>query len=140
MWLHEQCVIDDTLKRTYERLIGDADAVDNENENETLKPPSKKGRRKSAKPKAPTNIWDGIFSATIEARDSEPSETNPENDHENENDNNTAPDSNAESETDIKSAGKLVIADLRATSDDDDAEPRIWEEDIVCLGCRRKIK
>lgn len=130
--MHEQCVLDDTLKRTYERLIGDTET----NTNETPKPTPKKGRGRPSKPKHPTHPWDGIFSAAIVPRDSEPSDTNPETD----NDNDTAPDSSHEFETDIKSAGKIVVTDLRTPSDTDGEGQKVWEEDIVCLGCRRKIK
>lgn len=130
--MHEQCVIEDTLKRTYQRLLGDADT----NENETHKAPKAKGRRKSAKFKPPTHVWDGLFSATIVPREAEQSEATTDND----NDNITGPESNTEDETDNKSAGKLVITDLRTPDDNDSEEQKVWEEDIVCLGCRRKIK
>lgn len=128
--MHEQCVISDTLKRTYERLVGDA----NTNPNETPKPATRKGRRKSAKPKPPTHVWDGLFSATVMPRDADPSDTN--TDHQVE----TASESNPEDETDNKSAGKIVVTDLRPTFDNDGDEQTVWEEDIICLGCRRKIK
>lgn len=128
--MHEQCVISDTLKRTYERLVGDANITPNENP----KPALRKGRRKSAKPKSPMPVWEGLFSATVMPRDAEPSETN--TDHQVE----TASESNPEDETDNKSAGKIVVTDLRSASDNDGDEEKVWEEDIICLGCRRKIK
>jgi len=130
--MHEQCVIDDTLKRTYERVLGDT----NINEDERHKPATKKGRRNSAKPKAPTLVWDGIFSAAIIPREAEQNESLTTD----ENDNDTAADSTNDFETDIKSAGKLLITDLRTHPAAESKEQNVWEEDIVCLGCRRKIK
>ena len=132
--MHEQCVIDDTLKRTYERLVGDTDT----NAKESLKPPTKKGRRKSAKSTAPTHVWDGIFSATIIPREAEHGNSTTDNGHENDND--TAPDSANENETDIMTAGKILVTDLRTPSATDGDEHNAWEVDIVCLGCRRKVK
>lgn len=131
--MHEQCVIEDTLKRTYERLIGE---IETKKADDPHPPSAKKGRRKSAKPKSPIHLWDGLFAATIVPRDAEQADSTTHND----NDNNTGTDSIDDPKMDIKSAGKLLITDLRNLSDKDFEQQKVWEEDIVCLGCRRKIK
>jgi len=131
--MHKQCVFKDTLQRTHNRLLGNAET----NKDDDMHTPSaKKGRRKSAKPKSPTHFWDGLFSATIVLRDAD--QADPTTNHDN--NDKTATDSNTDSGMDIKSAGQLMITDLRNLFDKDSGAQTVWEEDIVCLGCRRKIK
>ncbi len=131
--MHEQCVIEDTLKRTYERLLGE---IETKKDDDPHPPSAKKGRRKSAKPKSLTHLWDGLFAATIVPRDAEQPDPTTNSD----NDDNTVADSTDDLDMDIRSAGKLVITDLRNRSGSDTDEQTVWEEDIVCLGCRWKIK
>ncbi len=120
--MHERCVLDDTLSRTYQRLAADTET------NETLKS-NKKGRKKSPKTNHKGNVWDGKFTAKIIPRRQD-EEQDP-----------GAGESAGESldgKTDIKSAGKIQITDLRDRDGEDD-KPTTWEEDIQCLGCRRAI-
>lgn len=64
VWLHEECLIDDVLRKTYERLV--KDSVDNDlSANGTLKLNGKKS-------KAP---YKGFFSAKIDAEDGHTSVT-----------------------------------------------------------------
>lgn len=135
--MHESCVIDDALKRTHQRLLGvEADAKGTTNGN-------KKGRRKSNKSKATTNIWDGMFEAKIVPRQAkDATEEEIQRGHvENESTQDTRKELDSDAEdghTDHKgpkgSAGKLLITDLR------DVKQKTWEEDMVCLACQRRVK
>ena len=164
--MHEQCVIDDTLSRAYQRLGGDPS-----NDEPTKLP--KKTRRKSSQAKlTSTHVWDGLFSATIipRAAETETSDAKESDDPKSPDNELTSPpndttppsasadskdssDSEAQTDNSHKSAGKLLVTDLRSTGvagdDNDDGDgdgdadadrKKTWEEDIVCLGCRRKIK
>ncbi len=142
--MHEQCAIDDALSRTYQRRLGGEGAIDGTNKE------TKKGRRKSKKAKATKNVWDGLFEAKIVPRQAEDAvekantiedgtgEGDADRDESTKDTRMDVEEEAQESQTDNRepkeSAGKLVITDLR------DEEQKTWEEDIVCIGCHRKVK
>lgn len=66
-WLHEDCIREDALRRTYVRLIGEIS--EDEPSTET-----KKDRRKSGTPRRtapPPPVWKGKFEAKIKSREEE---------------------------------------------------------------------
>lgn len=57
VWLHTECLIDDILTKTYERLVTDSDEAPNSNG--AAKPNARKG-------KADRKIWKGKFDAKFD--------------------------------------------------------------------------
>ena len=61
VWLHEDCLIDEILTKTYERLVRPTSEAES-GTNGVAKTSGKKGKGKS-------KIWKGIFNAVLNADD-----------------------------------------------------------------------
>jgi hypothetical protein len=61
LWMHEECLIDDILTKTYERLVKDSE--EEPDANGAAKPAGKKG-------KAGRKVWKGKFEAKFSTEDS----------------------------------------------------------------------
>jgi hypothetical protein len=59
LWMHEECLIDDILTRTYERLV--EDGSEDADANGVAKPVAKKGKGRK--------IWKGKFDAKFNTED-----------------------------------------------------------------------
>lgn len=66
IWLHGECLIDDILSKTYDRLLGSEDI-----EESTPSGTVKKGQKKPRK-SIPKKKYDGIFSAELKELDGHP--------------------------------------------------------------------
>lgn len=66
-WLHEDCIKDDALKKTYIRRVGEI--ADEEQSTETKKKGRKSGTPRKVAPAPP--IWKGKFEAKIESKEEE---------------------------------------------------------------------
>ncbi|KAH0544186.1 hypothetical protein FGG08_001631 [Glutinoglossum americanum] len=114
-WLHEECIIEDVLRKTYRRLVLKEPVT------EATSPPNVKGSSGANGTKEP---WEGMFQAKIKNKDkiataviTDLREDGGENKEE----------SKGEDTSGDDEEGK-------------EKHPKTWKEDIVCLVCHEKVQ
>ncbi|KAI9769343.1 MAG: hypothetical protein M1840_004044 [Geoglossum simile] len=135
-WLHEECIAEDVLRKTYQRLVLKEEVT------EATVPPNV---RSSSGANGTKNPWDGLFQAKIKNKDkiaraiiADLREDDGETKGEAKED-----DSSGDDEDDKDDDGEDDKADDRedgGKGDGMEKQPKSWKEDIVCLVCHEKIQ
>jgi len=113
IWLHEECITEDVLRRTYQRLVLKEDAGLKE-ETDTKTPPKQKS---VAGANGVKNPWYGLFEARIINVDKIARVA--------------ITDLRVDEEDDAKD---------ESGEEDENSSKKTWEEEIVCLVCHAKIQ
>jgi hypothetical protein len=113
-WLHEECIVEDVLRKTYQRLVLKEEVT------EAISPPNVKS---SSGANGTKNPWDGLFRAKIKNKDKIA----------------TAIITDLREEDDEN--GEESKEDTSVDDEqDNEKHPKTWKEDIRCLVCHEKIQ